>query len=178
MTTTLEVYSAADEVELLINGVSQGRQPAGAKNRFKAEFTVTYQPGKLEAISYTAGQEVSRDAADHHRRAGEAGAAAGNKDAPRRRRGDPCYVQVEVQDAKGNRVPTAELPLTAEVSGAAALQAFGSPKPDSTERFTASGFTTYEGRVLAILRAGTAQGTATLTVRGELGEVTLELPVE
>ena len=177
MTTTLEVYSAADEVELLINGVSQGRQPAGAKNRFKAEFTVTYQPGKLEAVSYTAGQEISRDVLT------TTGAPAKLALLPETKTlradgEDLCYVQIEVQDAEDNRVPTAELPLTAEVAGAATLQAFGSPKPDSTERFTVGGFTTYEGRVLAILRAGTAQGTATLTVRGELGEVTLELPVE
>ena len=34
----VEVYSDADQVELLVNGRSLGRKEAGDSNRFKAEF--------------------------------------------------------------------------------------------------------------------------------------------
>ena len=88
------------------------------------------------------------------------------------------YVRAELVDAEGNVVPDADRKLTAEVSGAAALQAFGSPRPDSTEVFTAGTFTSFEGRALAVLRAGTAAGTAALEVTSpQLGQVRVELPV-
>ena len=57
----VEVYSGADEVELILNGQSLGRKPAGKENHNKALFELTYEPGTLEAISYTGGVEISRD---------------------------------------------------------------------------------------------------------------------
>ena len=177
MPTTLEVYSSAEEVELLLNGASLGRKRAGADHRYKAEFTLTYQPGRLEAVSYIGGQPVSRDALetagapDHLALLPETDSLTGDGQGL-------CFIRVEVQDRMGRRVPTAELPLIARVQGAAALQAFGSPRPDSTEVFTAGTFTSFEGRALAVLRAGTAAGTAALEVTSpQLGQVRVELPV-
>ena len=46
MPTRVDIYSADDEVELLINGVSAGRAPAGAANKNKATFEVTYDARK------------------------------------------------------------------------------------------------------------------------------------
>ena len=57
---TVEVYSDADEVELLLDGASLGIAPAGEKNRFRAEFEVTYTPGELVAVARTAGEETGR----------------------------------------------------------------------------------------------------------------------
>ena len=54
---TVEVYSDADEVELLLNGRSLGRKPAGDSHRFRAEFETIYQPGELLAIAYTAARK-------------------------------------------------------------------------------------------------------------------------
>ncbi len=57
---TVEVYADADEVELLLDGRSLGRGPAGAANRFRAEFETTYEPGVLEAVAWRDGKEVGR----------------------------------------------------------------------------------------------------------------------
>ena len=43
---TVEVYSDADEVELLVNGRSLGRKPAGESHRFRAEFEAVYAAGR------------------------------------------------------------------------------------------------------------------------------------
>ena len=59
---TVEVYSDADEVELLLNGASLGIAPVGEKNRFRAEFEVTYAPGELVAVARTGGEETGRTA--------------------------------------------------------------------------------------------------------------------
>jgi beta-galactosidase len=56
----VEVYSDADEVELILNGESAGRAPAGEEHRFRAEFDMTYRAGELLAIAYTNGREQGR----------------------------------------------------------------------------------------------------------------------
>ncbi|HEX7780499.1 MAG TPA: glycoside hydrolase family 2 TIM barrel-domain containing protein, partial [Vicinamibacterales bacterium] len=56
----VEVYSDADEVELLVNGRSLGRKATGEANRFRAEFDTVYEPGELVAIGYSGGREQGR----------------------------------------------------------------------------------------------------------------------
>ena len=58
--TQVDVYSIDEEVELLVNGVSAGRKPAGAAAQNKASFDVVYQPGTIEAVGYTGGKETGR----------------------------------------------------------------------------------------------------------------------
>lgn len=58
--TTVLVFSNADEVELLVNGVSYGRKAVGMKNNYVVEYEVLYQPGIIEAINYRNRMEYSR----------------------------------------------------------------------------------------------------------------------
>merc|ERR1712166_173664 len=55
---TVEVwaYSNADEVELFLNNVSQGRAPCGPQSH--AAWNVSYKPGTLEARAYSVGSHV------------------------------------------------------------------------------------------------------------------------
>ncbi len=177
MLTTLEVYSAAEEVELILNGVSLGKKPVGEANRFKATFTVTYAPGTLTAVSYSGGEEVSRNSLSTVG-SPETIVLRPETHSLKADGQDLCYISVEVCDILGNRVPTAELLMTAEVSGEGVLQGFGSPKPDSTEVYTTGIFTTFEGRLMAVLRSGTSEGKVKLTVNcQELGTAEIVIPV-
>ena len=58
------LHRGAQEVELLVDGVSLGRKKAGealAAGMPKTfVFDAVYTPGVVEAISYTDGKEVSR----------------------------------------------------------------------------------------------------------------------
>ena len=56
----IEVYAAGDEVELLLNGESLGRKPAGDKGGYYVLFNTVYQPGTLEAVSYENGQVIGK----------------------------------------------------------------------------------------------------------------------
>ena len=58
----VEVYADADEVELLVNGRSLGRQPSGAAHRYRSEFETVVRAGLLEAVAWRAGAEVGRSA--------------------------------------------------------------------------------------------------------------------
>lgn len=173
----VEVYSAAEEVELILNGKSLGRKAAGKENRFAAAFELTYEPGILEAISYMSGKRVSSDLLV------SAGKPAGLRLSPERPElaadGQALsYVIVEVIDAEGRLVPTAEVKAAAAVEGAAMLAAFGTGRPQTTENYTRGAFTSYKGRLLAIVRAGYEPGISVLTVSAEgLGSVSVEIPV-
>lgn len=179
----VEVYSAAEEVELILNGKSVGKEKAGKDNHRKVCFELKYEPGVLEAISYTNGQEVSRDRvvsagkpeglrittdtrALHH----ESLSADGQSLA---------FAIVEVVDEKGNPVPYVETEVTAQVEGEAVLAAFGTGRTITEENYTSGKVITYQGKALAIIRAGQSEGVAKLTVKAEgLGERQLELPVK
>lgn len=167
MMTDIDVYSSADEVELFVNGVSVGSRPAGQTNRYKARFQVAYEPGEICAISYTNQQEVSRDVLK------TAGKPVGlllmaEKETLIANEQDLCYVAVQVVDGEGQRVPHAEIKLSAKVTGAVSLAGFGSAAPITTENYTKAEFTTFEGRLLAVLRASGIAGVAEFTVSSQM----------
>ena len=164
------VFSNADSVELFLNGRSTGicrkgeKLVSGLPGSFL--FDIKYAPGTLEAVSYKGNEVISKDtlvttgpvstikltaekseiAADGH---------------------SVTYVQAELLDAAGNLVPVADNRLTATVSGAGFLAAFGSANPITAENYTEGAFTAYRGRATAIIRSGYTSGTCTLTISGE-----------
>jgi beta-galactosidase len=175
---TVDVYSAAEEVELLLNGNSMGRQPAGKANRFKARFELAFMPGTLEAVSYTQGLQISSDAVHS---AGEPAAIriVSDKEALVADGQSLCYAVVEIIDDAGHRVPEASLSTTARVEGMATLAAFGTGRPQTSENYTTGHFTSFKGRLLAIVRAGYEIGLSSLTVSADgLDPVRLEIPVK
>lgn len=164
---SVDVYSCAEEVELLLNGKSLGKKPAGAECHFKAEFEVTYEAGTLTAISYQDGQEVSRDEVK------TVGEPVGLKITMEKNQiaadGESlAYGIVEIVDTEGNWVPTAEDTLAkVSVEGAASLAGFGTGRGQTEENYTKGEFTSFEGRWQVILRAGTEAGEAGVHVEAE-----------
>lgn len=161
----VEVYSAAEEVELVINGVSAGRRPAGKSHRYKAVFDTVYEPGWAEAISFEGGREVSRQ------RIKTPGQPAGLRLKPDQTvlRADGqslAFVSIELTDAKGNVIPYYEETLSAAVEGAGELAGFGSANPVTEELYTTGTFTAYKGRLLAVVRSGFEPGTLILRISG------------
>lgn len=162
----IEVYSGADEVELYVNGISLGTKPAGRENRYKACFETVYSAGKIEAVSRTKGKEISRDVVS------TVGEPAAIRLSPEKARmeadgQDLCYVTVEIVDKNGTRVQDAEIKLKATVNGQGILASFGSANPKTAENYSIGSFTTFEGRLLAVIRAGHKQGSVVLTVSSE-----------
>ncbi len=176
------VFSAAEETELLLNGVSMGRRRAGEaavhEMPYTFLFTVDYAPGTLEAVSYAGGSEVSRAVL------ATTGAPAGVRLVPETEslRADGtalAYVRAEIIDREGRRVPNAAVKLTAEAEGPAELLGFGSANPETDENYTRGSFTSWHGSALAVLRAGTQKGEARLTVTADgLGSAEITLPVK
>ena len=178
----IAVFSSAEEVELLINGISLGRKKAGEALIHNMPFTFlfrgTYQPGTVEAVSYAGGREISRTAL---RTAGKPVSIrlTAETEAMKADGVSLCYVNAELIDENGLPVPDADVLLTAEVTGSAELLGFGSGNPITEENYSKGRFTSYLGRALAILRAGYKAGEAKLTVCAEgLGRAEICLMVK
>jgi beta-galactosidase len=148
----VHVYARADEVELLINGISQGRTEGGAGRRFVAEFDIRYEPGVVEAVAWQGGREVGR--AELRSAVGDVRLQAQADRSEIRGDGlDLAFVRLALVDEAGTPCNTLEREVTVEVEGPAVLQAFGTAAPCTEERFDSSSGTTFGGRALAIVRA-------------------------
>ena len=177
----IAVFSAAEEVELFINGVSQGRVKAGKTLIHDMPktflFHTVYQPGTAEAVSYMNGKEVSRDAIITVG-APKAIRLTAETDKMKADGASLCYVRAELVDDEGNVVPDADALLNAQAEGAAELLGFGSGNPITDENYSKGQFTTWQGRALAVLRAGYTSGEVRLRVAApglEAAEITVPL---
>ena len=144
----IEVFSPGTKVALHNDGQLVACKPL---ENCKAVFCTPYHPGTLTAIAYGAdGAECGRTVLQ------TAGTATQVVVAPEEsavRAGDIFYVPMYLADAKGALSPAKEASVTVEVEGAGRLLALGSARPDTTESYQAHQFTTYRGRLLAVVLA-------------------------
>ncbi len=168
----LEIYSADDEVEVLVNGRSLGRKPAGARRGYVARFTTRYEPGAVEAVGYRHGIETSRS---HLLTASPARLTATlESDDPT---AEVLYVAVQLTDDDGIIDTSASDTVTVTIAGPATLAGFGNAAPATEESFTAASHTTYRGRALAVVRRRAVPGDVTFTATSRThGTATLVIP--
>jgi len=163
---TVEVYADAEEVELVRDGESLGRQPVGKAQRHRAAFETTYEPGELVAIAWRGGEEIGRHALRSATgpvqlvaRADRAEIAADPADL--------AFVELGLEDGAGTLCTTKECLVTVEVDGPAVLQGLASANPCTEEPFTDAQHTTFDGRALAVIRpTGAGEITVTATADG------------
>lgn len=164
----LVVYSNAEEVEVLVNGQTLGKKAVCTERQMpnSVRFETVYRSGKVEAISYRCGQEVSRDVL---LTTGEPATVrlTSEKHTMKADGHDLVYVGIELLDEDGYVVPDAETALTAKVSGKAVLAGFGSGNPVTDEDYTDEETVSYRGRAMAILRSGYEEGTVQLEISAE-----------
>jgi hypothetical protein len=146
----LEVYSDAEEVELLLDGVSVGRKQTGKGHRYRALFTVPYQAGTLTAVAHQNGEEQGRT--ELTSASGPGLALTIDRDQLYADEADLAFVAVELRDPPGNLATNADREISVRVTGPGILQALGSARPVSTESFNTSRCTTFDGTALAIVR--------------------------
>jgi len=163
----IEVYSGADTIELLLNGRSLGRRPAGRRHGFTARFTVPWEPGELTAVAYTGGREIGRRTL-----AAAAGPLSLRVTSDRSdltaNGQDLAHVLIEVVDAAGTVDMVSNEPITATLTGPGTLVGLGSAHPAPPGPYTDADDHTWQGRALAVIRASREAGPVTLTVTSPL----------
>lgn len=160
------IYADADEIELLQNGKSLGKQPC---EKYEAVFTASYIPGDLTAVAYRNGQEIGRDTIITTGPAVKLEMKADYS-------GDLTFITIQAVDANGNPVYTENSEIHVEIQGADLL-ALGNadPKPDRVYPFTESTCPLYNGIALAVIRS--TPGSRGCLVNATLNGETFTLPV-
>ncbi len=159
----VHLYSGAEEVVLLLNGLEVGRKRMAPADKMKALFKVPYQPGSLIAVAYSSGREIARRTLE------TVGAPTTLRLRAERNRikgsaADLAYVFAEVCDARGRLVPDAAVPLTFTVAGKAMLRAAGSANPYGIESFQDGATRSFHGTALAIVQPTGRRGEALVDV--------------
>ena len=155
----VEVYSAGDETELFLNGISLGRKSAGESCGFISHFEVAYTSGILEAVSYEKGAEIGRFALETAEKADIICLESEEcKDGIQ-------YINISLCDSKGRVCANtcSEISVRAEN---AELLGLGSGDPKPPYGYKENRCRLHNGRALAIVRGNEA---ATLYVEGENG---------
>lgn len=172
----VEVYSGADEVELLLNGECVGRQPAGADHRYRATFTASYRSGTLVAVAYSAGAETGR-----YELVSATGSQRLTATADRTELtptdDELAFVHIAITDAEGAIFLGEDRDITIDVEGPGALQGFGTANPiDEHTHFTDRTHRSFDGRALAVIRP-TGIGTIRVTITSQEMVTHVELTV-
>ncbi|ROS76094.1 glycosyl hydrolase family 2 [Curtobacterium sp. PhB130] len=159
---TVEVYSDADEVELLLDGDIIGRAAVGAELAFRATIETVWQPGELTAVAYAGGVETGRTSL---RSAADETILSVSADRTEITNGttDLAYIDISLTDTAGVVRPLMDREVTVLVEGAGTLQSFGSGDPAPVSLFAETTRCTFDGTALAIVRP-TAAGVITVTV--------------
>lgn len=163
--TPVHVFSAADEAELFLNGVSQGVQKKGKSvYRFRWD-RVAYQPGELHVTTFKNGSfwanatiqttgDATRLRLTTYR----------GRDAIKSDGADLSFVSVAVVDDKGNVVPQGNQTVTFSVKGPAEIIATDNGDPTDFNPFPSKDRKAFGGLALAIVRANAgASGSITVT---------------
>jgi beta-galactosidase len=159
---TVEVASRYDAVRLYLNGRLLGEKPTTRAEEFKADFTVPYAPGTLEAVGVAGGRERQRFLL------ATAGPAARLRLDPARPRiradgQDLAFVTVEVTDRAGRRRFDADPEVQFTLTGPGVIAGIGTGDMTTLESYQADPHRLFQGRALVVIRSTTAAGRLTLT---------------
>lgn len=165
----VEVYARAARVELVLNGHTVGSKTL--KSDCLARFSIPYEGGTLEAVSY--------DAADHEigrcklQSAGSTTRLTLDAEEPTVKPGHLCYIRLRYTDENGITKPLARGSIQVQVRGGT-LVGLGSACPFNKHSYLDSETDTYYGEALAIVRMGDGEA---MTIAASDGEYSAELTV-
>ena len=167
-------YNNADEVELLVNGKSQGIKRKG-ENEYHLSWRVKYEPGTIKAISRKNGQMVLEQ---EIRTAGEPAQIRLTADRRTIKADgkDLSFVTVEILDKAGTLCPNADNLVRFEVSGNTSIAGVDNGSPYSMERFKNNKRKAFYGKCLVVLQNDGTKGMSTLKAISEgleAAEITL-----
>ena len=154
----VDIYADAEEVELFLNGHSLGRKPAGEKVDFTATYKVMYEPGELLAVSYENGRETGRFMLSTAENEVEL-CVEPDKQVLCADGEDLSFITVKLIDKKGTENLFLSKKITVSAEGAGRIEAFGSADPKSLSEYDDRTWETFDGHVMAVVRAGMEEGT-------------------
>jgi len=178
-TEQVEIYTNAEEVELLVNNKSLGTQKPHP-DASPIAFEVPYAPGVITAVARTNGKVVAQDelhtaGAPAHLVLSTGLAAARLTNTPTHEPlphltpdwNDVTYITATLVDANGTVIPDSETRIHFSVSGNAKIIAVDNGNMLDHDLFQATDRKVYSGHAIVILRATAPNGNITLTASAE-----------
>ena len=148
-------YSGADEVELFVNGKSQGVRRKTAEDELHVSWRITFEPGEVKVVARKDGRKVGEQV---RRTAGPAEGIGLMVDYQGR---ELTFVNVDVVDGKGTVCPHASDKIFFTASDGLEIVAADNGCQISMERFQSPTRSAFHGRCMVVVR-----GKGTLTARG------------
>lgn len=158
------VYTRAEEVALLVNGLEMARAKAC---EYKASFEIPYQPGRLTAVEYSSGKEGARHTVQTP---DEQRALHLTPDKPTLDSSidDFVFVDAQLTDSQGLPILENGREVSFSVEGGMVFMGAGSGAIKTTENYSSSCHAMDAGHVQAVFRViPGAQGSAAVMCRAE-----------
>ena len=158
-------YNNADEVELFVNGVSQGIRKKQRED-MHVMWRIPFEAGTLKAVSRKDGKKVLEKEIQ------TAGEASGLQLIPDRETiladgRDLSFITIEIVDEKGDLVPKAQNQLNFSVEGDGKIVGVASGDPTNHESFKGTSHKALNGKCLVIVQSNKNAGAIELTVSTE-----------
>jgi beta-galactosidase len=153
------VYSNLDRVELFLNGQSLGAMDM--KKDSHLAWNVKYAPGTIEARGFKDGKPVLTAKRETAGPAAKLVLSADRKEVSADGE-DVAMFAVEVQDAQGRTVATADNEVTFRLSGEGRVMGVGNGDPTNHEPDTASSRKAFCGLCMAVVQASKTAGSITV----------------
>ncbi|UOB18738.1 glycoside hydrolase family 2 TIM barrel-domain containing protein [Abyssalbus ytuae] len=158
-------YNHADEVELYVNGKSQGiRKKQG--DDLHVMWRIPFEAGVLKVVSRKDGKIVLQK---EIKTAGEASGLnlIADRNTIKANGTDLSFVTVEIIDSDGNIVPTAQNNIHFELKGEGKIVGVSSGDPTNHQSFKGIHHKALNGKCLVIVQSGEMGGTLQLTATSE-----------
>jgi beta-galactosidase len=158
-------YNNADEVELFINGKSQGVRSKDAEH-LHVVWNVTFEPGTVKVVARKNGVET---ASQEIHTAGEPAQIRLTPDRSTIKSNgtDLSFVTVEILDKDGNLCPNADNLVQFEIDGKGLIAGVDNGSPISLERFKDNKRKAFYGKCLVVLQNNGKKGKINLKAVSE-----------
>ena len=157
-------YNNADEVELFINGVSQGVRRKADSHQYHVSWRVKFEPGEAKVVARQNGVKVREErlttaSAPHHIR------LTTDRTGMRANGRSLAFITVEIVDQYERLCPNAEFQIHFDVKGQAEIAGVDNGCQTSLERFKDNKRKTFFGKCLLVLKSTNQPGNIFVTAK-------------
>jgi len=163
-TIKVHCYTSCDEVELFLNGKSQGKKKAEPYK--KLIWSVVYKPGKLEAKGYKGGKLITKDIVETTTTPAEL-TLSSDVNTLKADGCDVSVIRVAIKDDKRRIVPTANNLVKFSIEGPGRIIGTGNGNPTSYEPDKASQRMAFNGYCLILVQSYKKAGEIKLKASSE-----------
>ena len=170
----VEVYSRYPRVRLYLNDQLVGEQATSRQERYKATFSLPYQPGKLRAVGLREDQTEGTSQTVSSSGSPAALVLSADKQVLTADGQDLSFIEIQLVDANGNPCTQAGTQLDFTLSGPAQLLGIANADLTDTDSYAAHVSTgqnktqhhLWHGRAIAVIRSSHKAGNIKLKVSG------------